>query len=387
MRERSFAIQITYFLLHCCFFFFLFSLPTLVQSLNLFEVPVTIEQLKEPTEALVTGIYEYFLALMTGFNRDDIRGIPYNTLTEVNHPELYGEFNKIVFLRNLFYFMNTLGVTGFNMRDIVSPDAGRTRRALSAIMNYAKFSGDIVTLFENSTTLLQSHDGIRTSINFDITSQEEELSRILRDRSEFEPEINKLRIEVASAKETFETMEEKQNHYRQLIRSHKVEVQALKEAGDAERALLDEIEADLHALRQNIVGSPGKMRKTIYDLDIGVSRARKETVQLQADVRALTLRVYGLNSAETELRELDEEMKICEIEFKKLASQLAALRHAHEPLEQIREKIAALERLEAETLTDIERSHEKMYKMEKDFEKRKLDMKISMQDVSIVFTG
>lgn len=367
----------SYFLL----FFHLFSFQTLIQYLELFEVSVTLEELKEPTEALLTGIYGYFLSLMMGFNRDDIRGLPYHTLNEVNNPELYSEFHQIVFLKNLFQFMAALGVTGFNMRDIVAPDPTRTRRALSAIMNYAKFNEDLMIQYEAKSSDLVSHYNMKFELEDTVNSREAELNRIRKDRAEFEPKISELQSDLTSLQTSFEMYDKQQNSLRQLIRSHKNELQLLKDTQESEKAQFEEVKATVENLRASIVSSPAKMRRTIYDLDVGVSRTRKEVGQLQKDIRMLNARLHGLTNAESELQELDPELKICETELQKLTVQLAKSKKIQEPVELLKEENLQLEKQEQEIILEASRLEEKMYKMEKDYEKKKIDMKMSKQDV------
>ena len=79
-------------------------------------------------------------------------------------PELYEEaIGNLAFIRNLFKLMEASGVTDFNLRDMFKPEYSRTRRNISAVINFAKFREEKVAAYEEAMTK-QAQDNERLKV-------------------------------------------------------------------------------------------------------------------------------------------------------------------------------------------------------------------------------
>lgn len=103
----------------------------------------TEENISRPTSQYVITLYKQIIDSFMGVSPDSL--LSDKTLfdtgsSDTQQPPLYMETVKVLALNKIcFKFFQDIGVSDFNMMDLYKPDSLRTRRLLSAVVNYARF--------------------------------------------------------------------------------------------------------------------------------------------------------------------------------------------------------------------------------------------------------
>lgn len=109
-----------------------FSFPILkrqeiIQCLNELSIPLTDDDLKEPTPASMRVVYDSFVELIVGVGKEDLIQPQFTTTDLLENPELHEEsIPELVLSVALTKLMNICGVKDFTMGDIYKPDPNRT---------------------------------------------------------------------------------------------------------------------------------------------------------------------------------------------------------------------------------------------------------------------
>ena len=106
----------------------------------------TEENIARPTSQFVITLYKQIIDSFMGISSDALlkKGQEHiNDATEYeeeNEEAFYSESLQILVLNKICYkFFQNIGVSDFNMMDLYRPDTQRTKRLLSAVVNYARF--------------------------------------------------------------------------------------------------------------------------------------------------------------------------------------------------------------------------------------------------------
>ena len=99
------------------------------------------EGLLRPHPDTLFKVYEDLVVLLCGETREEYTPNLEAAANCLEFPELYEEaIGALKFHRHLFKLMKNVGVNDFSMRDMIKPEYARTRRNISAIINFAKFA-------------------------------------------------------------------------------------------------------------------------------------------------------------------------------------------------------------------------------------------------------
>lgn len=106
----------------------------------------TEENIARPTSQFVITLYKQIIDSFMGISSDALlkKGQEHiNDATEYeeeNEEAFYSESLQVLVLNKICYkFFQNIGVSDFNMMDLYRPDTQRTKRLLSAVVNYARF--------------------------------------------------------------------------------------------------------------------------------------------------------------------------------------------------------------------------------------------------------
>lgn len=104
----------------------------------------TEENISRPTSEYVITLYKQIIDSFMGISPDSLlstdNAFDTHGATDQQQGTVYGETVKVLALNKIcFKFFQDIGVSDFNMMDLYKPDFTRTRRLLSAVVNYARF--------------------------------------------------------------------------------------------------------------------------------------------------------------------------------------------------------------------------------------------------------
>lgn len=101
----------------------------------------TANDLKTPTYNKLYPVYSGFICHLLNVSNEQISQVPLHVMETVAHPELCIEeaTGHLLFIKALEYLFNACCINNFSMSDLIAPTKKRTRRLLSAIVNFAQF--------------------------------------------------------------------------------------------------------------------------------------------------------------------------------------------------------------------------------------------------------
>ncbi|AQZ11521.1 NUF2 (YOL069W) [Zygosaccharomyces parabailii] len=98
----------------------------------------TEENIAKPTSMYVVTLYKQIIDSFMGISADAL--ISVGREGEEEEAAIYNDTLQVLVLNKIcFKFFQNIGVSDFNMLDLYKPDPLRTRRLLSAVVNYARF--------------------------------------------------------------------------------------------------------------------------------------------------------------------------------------------------------------------------------------------------------
>ena len=104
-------------------------------------IPLEEQDLLKPHPDTLYRAYEEIVCLLCGQTREAMYAPNLDAAMDVlEFPELYEEaIGNLKFHRHLFELMSCCGVPDFNLKDLIKPEYARTRRNISAVINFAKY--------------------------------------------------------------------------------------------------------------------------------------------------------------------------------------------------------------------------------------------------------
>ena len=214
-----------------------FSFPLLSNSditmcLNELGVPFSESQLVKPQAAEMKEVYARFLELLTGVSEEENSQPQFIALEALEFPELHEEsIGKIASLRKLCRLMSSIGVPSFGLTDITRPEYERTRRSISAIVNFAKFRNERMELKEESDVMSDTLKENKGKLVEENKKLAEEYRLLEAARQAEQPQIQALEKEIDDASTSVQKLKEEHEALLQHVSSLQRENAELAERG------------------------------------------------------------------------------------------------------------------------------------------------------------
>eukprot|EP00871_Galdieria_phlegrea_P000813 jgi/Galph1/1732/GphlegSOOS_G400.1 len=285
----------------------------IVQCLKELQIPLSEEQLKKPNPESIRATYEQILELLLGISREELQQPVFQALDVLSYPELHEySVGQLNFHRKMQQLLEACGYHEFSMKDYLKPEYPRTRKILSAIINFAKFREERLVTF------------------LELQGQSEELMTKKQQQTdelhELTEKVNKLRQEDEERKPLHEALqkqaEELVNEIGQYNKSQAVLQKTIKELKAEVSSRSDRISnLKFHILNEKqecnkfqsmVVPSPEKAKKEIEDMSEQLENEKQSTLSIERRTKDLELRINGLEESEKELKQIFKLMQECE---------------------------------------------------------------------------
>ena len=121
-----------------------FSFPLLkhadiVTCLNNLNIPVTLAQMKAPTEETLRPVLDKLCEYLKGTSREELKQMQFSGMDAFAYPELHEEsIVEMGLFKEQLDLCYMTGLTDVSITDIVAPQPARTKKILSALINFAK---------------------------------------------------------------------------------------------------------------------------------------------------------------------------------------------------------------------------------------------------------
>jgi kinetochore protein Nuf2 len=301
---------------------------------------------------------------------DFFMGIPKETFTKnggggafaaverLEYRSLHEESTGIVrFFSAARSLMLAVGVTDFSMADLTAPDPKRTRRHLSAVINFAKFREERLDYYQADMEKADELAEARLTLDAEVRALAQRLtaakSNSSRDRervSEEERAVQSLQERLVAANKTQAALQT------EIRRVKAADAETAKTSSDLKQRVAA-AKAELSRLQAQVVSSPDKVRSMIAELEHAVAAERAAIRTGTENSLALQERLNSLQSVEKDVERCVETAEAVVAEAARadrlagevegyasaVAAQRAALRELSDSLDRATYSLSATE--------------------------------------------
>ncbi|PPQ63193.1 hypothetical protein CVT24_005738 [Panaeolus cyanescens] len=294
----------------------------IIHALTGWGIPVTPEQLKNPSQEFVEGVYCACLQQVTDISAEVLEEPVQAALnnSQVDDPDLYSSaLSNTIMLYHLSRFAKAARVEDFNARDLYNPDRDRTIILLSAFINFVKFTEQFSDSFlqelrERSDAVISQRDTVATQLQDTQRKIEELRARIAKDKpvaEKLEAENKKLTVAMFQTKDAQETAVRD-------VELHKTERNMLQKSKENIHSEIKSVEENIARTRGRIVQSPERIKKTISVMSATVLEDKKTIAMHESKARDLQAKVQALHHIERDVRGCIEQLQTIEREVRSL---------------------------------------------------------------------
>jgi len=356
------------------------KLTEIVQICRELEIPLTTQELKEPSESIVTPVYDKFLACMVGVERKELGQFSYDEVglpADISEPAL----SQARFLREVIKMMQAVGMEDFGLADILCPTGERFRRALSAIINFIKYREDYL---EHHNALTQESEQLATRIatltrNRDAAAADLEALRAAKQKEA--DTLQNLQTEVANLETRLRELKHQHTVHKDRINELRIESNDLATFVNESKARVRQLEEEIAAAKDRIVPSPDRMQAEMHELTRHVENAKLAVAELTRRQRALQTKEQLVADKEHQLEQRVESIRDC---IASLDRVMALENENATSVKRNREALAEITDLkaqESQTQAELDAVDSRMFKIQSDFEKKRLAAEEALKSV------
>jgi kinetochore protein Nuf2 len=213
--------------------------------------------------------------------------------------------------------MLACGISDFTLNDISRPDPKRTRRNLSAIINFAKFREERLANYQSliaETDALNEHKNALEDENEELALR---LHTIRKARESDAPVVAAIDQEVAGLAEEINTLNHTQAELQKEIRSLKDMATETADKIASEVFSVQTKQSECGKLRSQIVQSPERIKREIVEMGQVLDQEKNNVVLGEKKNKELMARLDALTTAETEVLRGKKLLEECIAELKR----------------------------------------------------------------------
>ena len=302
------------------------------------DITITEKELLRPHPDTLFKVYEDLVVLLCGETREEMYTPNLEAAANcLEFPELYEEaIGALKFHRHLFKLMKNVGVNDFSMRDMIKPEYARTRRNISAIINFAKFR----------ESMLEKHEELLEKA----AKQEAAYDAALARNKELKEKIAKLKAE-REAKAAAD--EDKENNPEKDAPASESTPEELAEA----RRVHDEAKANYEMWVKKKEEADAKLAAAMKEEDetkAAVIEAEAKKAELERQVAEAREKAEGTDADRAAAAELAEEQRLLDEAEAKLKALQEKERKGKEALAELKKLIEYVKEVDA----DIRKANE-----------------------------
>ena len=320
----------------------------------------------EKNKELHQHIFVQLAEMCTGITREEMSQPVFKGLSALNYPELHEESTtNLNTFRACSKMMETCGIHSFTIKDFMSPDAKRSRKFLSGIINFLKFREERLGLLSE---LNSSRDALIERLN-----NTKEKGDIVANR------LNKLKEQTAEDAQLISRIEEDINDIETQIRlltqqetdarndeqKFKSRSTQLKEEIVNKTLVLEETQQTKKSLTSQVVNSPERFRKRIVDAGNSLQNEQKEGKTAERRVRDLNAWLMNVDECQTEVDAALETMNDFKAEVDRQKNVVVELDNLKLLQETKKESLSEIEQMTQQMSRSVTRTEDKLNQLKK----------------------
>ena len=318
----------------------------IIACLGELDVPLTEQDLLKPHPDTLYRAYEEIVTLLCGETRDEMYAPDLDAADVLEFPELYEDaIGNLKFQRNLFELMRRCGVPDFTLKDLVKPEYTRTRRNISAVINFAKFREERVAAREETQAEHEAAASARLALEAKNAELKAKIKRLESARDAEKPLVDETAAELDALRADARRVEGERDDAAARKR-------AADEALASASASADAAEREVEAARGAVADLESKLvsPEAVGELERLTRRCAEEQVSLDeetANARALEAKAEGMRETTREAAKLTEYIEEVLVDHGKK-------KEASKKLKEAKAKLAAMEERQFEAEARVE---------------------------------
>ncbi|KAJ3344240.1 kinetochore-associated Ndc80 complex subunit nuf2 [Gonapodya sp. JEL0774] len=343
--------------------------PDVLHCLSDLGLSCSDDDLKNPTPLGVQRIYEQLLGYLLGAAARDFfpgsAGQPaFQVLQHLDNPELHMDaLQALVFYKQLSKILRRVGYPLFTLRDLQRPDPLPLRRALSALINFAKFREERLGMWEAMQAKAEDLDDQRLMTEQRFQALEARVNALRLLRAEQEPLLESAKAENISISEKLTQSGRQRRDLESEIDRIRLERKKETERQAETEQRTAQVKQDVARLKGRIVENPEGLRRTIVDMTGSLAGERLAVAEKERKLRELKARADVLGRFEQDLDRLQPTLAELESELKRLNVALRGPTEAREALERAQGELKDLEAKGMHLARQVQVSQEKLTRL------------------------
>lgn len=253
------------------------------------------KDLMEPKSEVVQKVYEHLVHGLMFKTKEEMSQPNFEGLQEIVYMDLHDEsIPRINFYRSCRNLLLQCEAPDFSLTDWMKPESARLRRALSGVINFAKYWEDKVAQLNDLTAHSEELDRTRQDLMATKSSLEKEVVEETARRESEMPAIRKAEAVEAQLKEVIAEKNKQQAIMRHEASEIKAETGRLKAEIVTREATLAELREACDKQAALIVQSPERMKQELQQLTLQLREEEEAAAEVEAHRKEMRSRLEGV---------------------------------------------------------------------------------------------
>lgn len=290
--------------------------PEILQCMSELGIPFSEEDLTKPVSQRIKLVYEAFSDILMGITWENYDNAVRACHDELEYSEIYMDsLSLIIFHQKLVKLMTEVGIDDFSIRDLIKPEPTRVKKILSAVINFAKFREERMSVFEAHAQKAESYVSRHQDLVFQNQDLSEELKNLKIKQTDEASLIKKSKdINIALTNDLRELKKI------QTSLTNEIDVLKREKTEIAERLTNNQFitvntKQECMKLRSRIVHSPEKLKQLISDMGTSLASEKNSIASLEKKSRELQNKIDAIEIVEQDILNCIKLMEECEIEI------------------------------------------------------------------------
>eukprot|EP00958_Prasinococcus_capsulatus_P007104 scaffold659_cov329-Prasinococcus_capsulatus_cf.AAC.13 len=256
------------------------------------EVNFSEDHLMKPNEESVRPMYSSLVQMLVGVSREELQQPVFGAIDALEFPELHDDsIGTLAFGRALCRLMEAAGVADFSLHDISKPDPQRLRRHLSALINFAKFREEKLSMYQELQENADVANEKRSELDQQNAKLKAELRRLEEAQQKEAAEVASVEAQCGTLTQQISDLNGEQNTIQEDVRQMKAKTTELSDTLANTKFALVNAHQEAERLQTQIVQSPDKLAALVRSLEENALREKKLTEDAEASSKELLNRL------------------------------------------------------------------------------------------------
>lgn len=345
-------------------------------------IGLQLEQLKEPKCEQMKAVYERFVNFMTGESLEQLKQPKLEAMDQLQYPELHEEsIPESNILKKCIDLLRAAGIDDISMRDILFPEYNKTRRNLSALINFAKFREERMQLYEEYQARSEELIDQKQVMEYDNARMKAVLTELQEQAEERAPIVESLKAEIQEIETDIFEQNEHQTREREEIKKLKNDITVLTDKNANDKFMVVTATQENDSLRQQVVKSPEKLKKRLREMTTTVEEEK-------AALQDATVRHRELSGKYESLARVIEKVEKRVKDVEECSAANAKAKEVTSEIQEVATVARENERIIQDSMDDIMRlkkkiseGQDKRFRLQKHFEEKRQRAVSAQQEV------